>query len=265
MYRPLFCLLICLSLGMLLASDRPEAAPSSEPSARRADSNEPLPADTPVAFLEKCLERYDRDGVQGYSLIMHKQERVSGKLQPSEEMQIHFREKPFSVFMHWMSGASRADRVLYVEGKNNNQMLVHPSGIAGTFVKVVTRDPEGAEARQSGRYGIKDFGLKKTLGRTLHDWKAARDEGTLEAKYLGVKDIAELDDRPCYILRRTVANPKDNGAAQVTIYIDKETWFQTGSVLKDKEGKLLGEYLYHDIKVNPQFKASQFERAALTQ
>src|SRR5262245_36084964 len=76
----------------------------------------------PVRFLEMCLERYRRE-VGGYSGIMLKRERVKGTLNKPEELLIHFREKPFSVFMEWKKGNSLAKRVLYVKGENNDKLL----------------------------------------------------------------------------------------------------------------------------------------------
>ena len=49
----------------------------------------------------------------------------------------------------------------------------------------------------------------------------------------------------------------------MTIYIDKETWLQVGTVLKGDGGKLVGEYFFRDLKLNPEFKPDQFLRAAL--
>jgi hypothetical protein len=261
MYRLLACLPVCLAM----VPAYPEVALEAEPQAALVASQEPLPVKDPLAFLEKCLERYDQTGIQGYSCTFQKQERVNGKLMPSEDVEVFFRTKPHSIFMRWLRGAQRAAAVLYVEGENKNQMLVHPTGVAGTFVKVVSRDPEGAEARQAGRYPITQFGLKKTLERTIKDWKAARDKGTLQVAYLGVRKVHEAGDRLCYTIRRTIAQPEKDGLAQVTVYLDKETWFQVGTVLKGEENKLLGEYLFRDIQLNPKLKPNQFESSALTQ
>ena len=63
----------------------------------------------PVAFLEGCLRRYDRE-IKGYHCILHKQERLDGTLQPSEEIACDFREEPFSVLMDWKRGAGLAGR-----------------------------------------------------------------------------------------------------------------------------------------------------------
>jgi hypothetical protein len=262
MYR----LLIYLPLCFLLAPAQAEVSPAAEsPLAQAAAGEESLPAGDPVAQLQKCLEHLNQQNIQDYSLTMHKQERIGGTLQPSEDIEVHYRAKPHSVFMHWLQGARRADSVLYVEGANNGNMLVHPSGLAGRLVKVVSRDPEGEEARQSGRYPITQFGLKEMLKRSVKNWQEAKDSGNCRMEYLGLRKIREAGDRLCYVLRRTCNPPEPDGVAEVTVYIDKDTCFQVGSVLKDAQGRLLGEYIYKDIQLNPQFKPNQFEASALTQ
>jgi hypothetical protein len=261
MYR----LFICLPLCLLMAPAYPEITTPDELQTSATISQEPLPVKDPLLFLEKCLERYDKQEIKGYSCTFQKQERIGGKLQPSEETEVFFRAKPFSVSMHWVRGAKRAATVLYVEGENDNKMLVRPTGLAGAFVKVAARDPEGEEARQAGRYTIKQFGLRKSLERTFTDWKAMRDKGTLKVAYLGVRKVREVGDKPCYTIRRTAVEPEKDGLSEVTVYIDKETWFQVGTVLKGEENKLIGEYLFRDIHLNPKFKPNQFEASGLSQ
>ena len=46
-------------------------------------------------------------------------------------------------------------------------------------------------------------------------------------------------------------------------HFDKETWLQVGTVLRDTEGRLLGEYFFRDVRLNPDIPASQFKRGAL--
>jgi hypothetical protein len=259
-YRQFPCLLFCL----LVAPEPPLPLPSAaQPTTAASATQEPLPASDVVAFLEKCVQRYGQLGIQGYSVILHKQERIEGKLQPSEEIECFYREQPLSVFMHWLRGQRKAESSLYVEGENGGKMLARPAGVAGFFVKVVERDVDGEDARQSGRYTMKEFGLKFAIEKTYRDWKAAKEKGTLQVQYLGIRKVREAGDRLCYTLRRTCAEPEEDGVKEVTIYIDKENWLQVGSVLKALDGKLMGEYMFHDLHLNPQFKPDQFKRAAL--
>ena len=261
---PVLRLLLCLPLCFVWAPVYPETVWEEAPleSAAVADQ-EALPDPKPIAFLKKCLDKFDQDGIQGYSCILHKQERIGGQLQPSEDVELFVRTQPFSVFMHWLRGQRLADSALYVEGENDGKMLAHPAGLAGALIKVVSRDPDGADAKQSGRYSIKDAGLKNGLLRTYKTWKAGEDEGTLHVEYLGLRKVREANDRLCYTLRRKYEKPAEDGTNEVTIYIDKEHWFQIRSVIKDAEGKLIGDYIFRDIQLNPKFKPNQFESSAL--
>jgi hypothetical protein len=266
---PVIRLILCLPICFLFSPAYPEAiwdeAPPDTAPAVADEQKEPLPDPNPVAFFKKCLDRFDQDNIQGYSCILHKQERIGGQLQPSEETELFVRTHPFSVFMHWLRGQRLAESALYVEGQNDGKMLAHPAGLAGALVKVVARDPDGPDAKQSGRYPITDAGLKNGLLRTYKTWKAGEEEGDLHVEYLGVRKVREANDRLCYVLRRKYTKPAEDGTAEVTIYIDKETWFQIRSVIKDAEGKLIGDYIFRDIQLNPKFKPNQFEPSALTQ
>jgi hypothetical protein len=297
MTRLLVCLALCLVFGLLYhAFHRPVEEPAEQPAPAEAlrpawlavvaadpgaglaglpwaglvqlgagglAESEPLPDPDPVAFLEKCLRRYDRE-VKGYSLIMQKQERVAGTLKPKEVVEVHFREKPFSVFMKWLAGARKAQAALYVEGENDNQILVRPTGFAGFLVSVVKRPLDHPDVKASGRYGIEEFGLQKGTERTLGPWQAARARGQLHVAYEGVYRLAETGGRPCYKLHRTrYERPEDDGITDLVLYIDMETWLQTGSVLRGEGGRLIGEYYFRDIRLNPRFAPDQFTAAAL--
>jgi len=238
------------------------------------DASNPLPSaaqlerlarEDPVAFLENCLRRYQRN-VKGYTCTFLKQERIGDKVQRTETIDVAFREEPYSVLFHWVEGARLAERALFVEGDNDGMLLVRPEGRLARRVAgdVVSRDPDGKDAKQSGRYTLKEFGLKKGALRTLHSWKTAKEKDALHVEFVGEKKVKEAGDRVCYTLHRDqYPRPEDDGVTEVTIYIDKETWLQVGAVLKGEGGKLIASYYFRDIKLNPEFKAEQFTRAAL--
>jgi len=227
---------------------------------------EPLPDADPVAFMEKCLDRYNKE-VKAYDCIMSKQERVDGRLHPEEIIQAYFKEQPFSVFMRWLKGADRAKCALYVKGENAGKVLVLPAlapAWAARF-SIVSKDPDGAEAKQSGRYLITEFGIKIGMVRTLTSWVKARANHALHIEYLGVYRVAKAGERRCYKLRRhPYAHPEEDGITDLTLYIDCETWLQVGSELRGAGGELIGEYYFRDIHLNPKVAPNQFTRGALT-
>lgn len=268
---------LCLPLCVCLGSDRAEiprrvppvqvlagAVPDHGQALPSLADMERLAKQDPIAFLENCLLRYARE-VKGYSLTLKKQERINGTNYPREIIEVHFRDQPHSVHFTWREGARLAEKVLYVEGENDGKMLARPRGLAARLVAgdIVARDVDGPDARQSGRYPLSEFGLKKSCARTLAAWKEARRAGNLDIEYVGVHKVKELDDRVCWVLRHTTREPNAEGVKETTIYVDTQTWLQTGVLLKDGEGLVIGAYYFCDIRLNPKFDKDQFKPASL--
>src|SRR5260370_1107069 len=131
MRRLLMCLPLCFLLNSCNSSstDISDEEPTAAVLPKVADDGKALPKEAamvrlartdPIAFLENCIRRYDRE-VKGYRCILVKQERIKDKLQPTEEVACDFQEKPFSVRMIWKKGAGEAARVLYVKGENKDR------------------------------------------------------------------------------------------------------------------------------------------------
>jgi len=265
-------LLLCLAGCLVLISDSSSTEPPPTATFRDvADTGAALPStkgmerlakQDPIAFLEACIRRYDRE-VKGYTTTLRKQERIDGKLERSEIIDVAFREEPFSVRMLWKEGARRAAGVLYVKGENGDQLLIRPNGVF-SFAGVVTRDPYGSDAKKGGRYALPEFGIKISTQRTLASWQRARKNDALHIEYLGVKEIKEAGNRRCWVLKRTqYKKPEEDGITELTVYIDTENWLQVGNVLKGEENRLIGEYFFRDIKINPDFAPGTFSREAL--
>src|SRR5688572_9803848 len=101
--------LVCLSLSALAlgCTVARQTEETREPvavhdSTRRDDPSgmEKLAKTDPVAFLERVVEKYDRE-VRSYRVTLDKRERIKGKLLDREVVECRFREKPFSVRMDW--------------------------------------------------------------------------------------------------------------------------------------------------------------------
>jgi hypothetical protein len=228
----------------------------------------------PIAVLDASLARYKRD-IRGYHCILQKQECLGRRLGKVEVIRHAVREEPFAVYMFWEQGAGSAAATLYVRGENGGRMRVKT-----TYFVEANPDPNGPIARSSSRYSIEDAGIYNGTLRTYRAWKAARDQGHWHVEYLGRQTIPELG-RECYVLKRT-CNPPDidnfrmadterrdpaqhplEAFTTITIYLDCETWLQTGSVLTKADGSLMGAYYFREVKINPAFEADQFRPAIL--
>ena len=147
-----------------------------------------------------------------------------------------------------------------MHGQNNNKAAV----LTNTRLAVTWDiDPDGRFAADAGRYSIREFSLRQGMERALRAWQAAKDNGNLIVEYKGKLPVPELDGRVCHILTRTCNPPEEDGVAIVELAIDAETWLQIGSTLTDAQGRMIGKYQFCGLKINPEFDAKQFERAAL--
>jgi outer membrane lipoprotein-sorting protein len=231
---------------------------------------EKLAKDNPVLFMENCIARYPRVVKTGYSLTLSKQETIGDTEFPREVVEVCYRENPYSVFFNWKEGARKAERVLYVAGANKDkngksQLLARPKGAFARRIvgDVVAREVNGSEAQATSRYTLDDFGFLNNIQRTYREWKTGVPDGDIKVEYLGIQKVKELNDRPCWVLHSVNKTPTANGVSELTAYYDTETWFQAGSIIKDKDGRKVGEYYFSDVKLNPEFKPGQFEQSAL--
>jgi len=269
----LFAALLTLP-GTAAVGPAPRAYPTQLPEPITEGEDDALPTSAEIeklarsdalAFLRECIRRYEKE-VDGYTATLEKQEFLNGKLNPSEVVDVAFREEPFSVLMKWKSPpVGRADRALYVEGANDGKTLARPAGRAARFlVGIVARDSDGPDARAAGRYPLPEFGLKKGTERTLAAWTDAQKRGNLKVEYLGTRAIAEAGKKECYVLRRTCDPPAEEGIVTVEVAFDTEHWLQVANVLTAERGRKVGSYYFRDIVLNPEFPPDQFEKAAMT-
>jgi len=219
----------------------------------------------PLAALHAGVSRC-RQEVRGFTAELQKQERINGRLNPVEIMDVAYTACPHSVLLRWRTEPSgQADRVLFVDGVNDNQMLARPKSrlaraIAGS---AVSRDPEGPEARQGGLVSVRQFGFQKAAERVITAWDQAKAAGKLHVEFLGVQPVTDAGGRPCYLFKRTITPPSDDGLANVLIGLDRDTWLQVVNVLTDADGKTMAAYYFRNVMVNPEFSPDQFEPAVL--
>jgi hypothetical protein len=258
--------LLALPICLLISPSYPSAPVTAvqnppevvDPSKAHRDPTLPDPATEPVAFLKACLARYDARGIETYTLDFHKQERVQNKLLAYEVVHVCYREKPYSVYFHWIQPPKRTVRsTLYVEGENKGP---DSKSMLKVYINIgikIDRAPDSADAMEYSRYPMNTFGLKQAMQRVYDSWVAAAKAKALHVQYLGQ---VKLEGRECYKFERTrYASPEEDGVTGLVIYIDCETLLQVGSIVRGgPDGSLLGEYFFRDIRLNPNLPAWQF-------
>ena len=212
-----------------------------------------------IALLEYCLAAC-QGRYQDYTCTLIKQERIGGRVSNEQEIAVKFVSDPFSVAMRWTpETAGLGDRVLYVEGKYNNMMLVRPTGVLGKLVGTAMRRPDGPQAMQSTLRPVNQFGFIRSLESLLKVYRQARTAGDLTERFGG---YAEVAGRKAIVLIRQLP-PKDNyPAAKTVIFIDLEYLVPIAVEGYDWDQQLSSRYVFKDIRFNVGLKGEDFTPAA---
>ena len=206
-----------------------------------------------ISLINWALQVYQKR-VRDYTATVTKQERINGKLKKTELIEVMFREKPFSLFMKWQQNAGKIDKLLYVEGQNDNQMLVHPTGLfAG--IKSVKKDPREKEIKQANLSTPDEFGFCRFMKSLLDVSQTAQKNGDLKTKYLGEKKV---EGRRCLILERTLPEKKQYPNARLVLEFDVEYLLPVSITCYDWRDNLLARYAFKNLKFNVGLTPNKF-------
>ena len=211
-----------------------------------------------IALLELCLENSQQ--YSDYTLTFIKQERINGALRDQQTVDVAFRRDPFSVAMTWTANAPKGDRVLYVEGMWDGQILVRPTN--GFFRSVtggqVLRDPTGSEVMESTLRPITMFGFENSLKNLLAVYRRARQGGDLVEEFGG---FGQIGGRDVIILVRKLPASDDYPSAKTITYIDMEYLVPImieGYDWTTPESRLMCRYVFQDIQFNMDLPDDRF-------
>ena len=209
--------------------------------------------DDPTILLKTADARF-QVFINNYVGTLYKRERLEGEWPPLSVIKFLFRKEPYSVYMEWLKGADRADKLHYVEGKWDNKMLAHPTGLL-SWIDSVKRDPQGKAARQASLNTVDEFGFGRVFDRTLKIIEKARKENELTLKYLGIEEVNGLR---CLAFERILPPtgkyrfPRAIMKFAITDLMPREI------ILYDNEYRLEGHYIYRDLKFNVGLNETDF-------
>ena len=184
-----------------------------------------------IAFATEHKAFVD-EHVKDFSCILAKRERINGRLHDYEYLRTSVRREltsggqmvPFSVYAEFVAPKKVLGRkVLYVEGRNENKMLVRNGGLRFGHV-VVSISPTSDAVLRESRYPITELGLSNVVGRLIeqavHDIIADPDAKNTEVVFF---QDAKIDGRVCTHIR--VTHPTQDSIFefhQANIYIDDD-------------------------------------------
>jgi hypothetical protein len=241
----------CLLAVPLYGADTPQKtarkSDDSRTAASRTESDNPLEQALNLAEeSRKALE-----DVKDYTAVFSKRELLNGRLL-SQTMDLKIREKPFSVYLKFVEPHAGRE-VIYVDGANQNKLLVHEEGvkaIAGT----VSLSPTSADAMAENKYPLTRLGMRKLLEAITTQWEEDLKHDDTKVKFF---PNAKLADAQCTAIETTHTEQKPEYKFKMTrLFLDKETKLpirveQYGwPTQADQKPPLAEEYTYSKLKVN---------------
>jgi hypothetical protein len=152
-----------LLLGLAVTAQQP-VQPAAPPGGSALDE--------PLRLM--ALARQTFQGVQDYSCVLIKRERIRGQLEPDEVVTMLVRNQPFSVYLRWEAPRARVGQeACYVVGRNNNMLRVHSTGLAGAL-GWMSLDPRDPRVLEHSRHSITEAGIGNLLDRYGQRWEEER-------------------------------------------------------------------------------------------
>src|SRR5262249_32211754 len=149
-------------------------------------------------------------------------------------------QAPFKVYMAWREPhAGRT--IVYVEGENENKILVNPGGLLG-FLRLKL-EPTGALATQNAHHTIREVGLQKTVVLLEREYERGQREGQVTLSLQGYDDV---DNRPTYHITLVCHADKTAGyyARRGEIWVDMAHFLPIRLSLYDWDNQIYAFYEY---------------------
>jgi hypothetical protein len=212
-------------------------------------------------LLMACLKkaRAALDEIPAYRSVLEKQVRIDGKLRETQEIDIKVRHEPFSVFLKWREDQQE---VLFVDGKNNGRLLVHPTRGIIALRKVWKLPPDSPQAMKSSRHPVTELGILRLYAMIaeFHDKRGNSTDG-LECR--AYRDF--VGDIECLLIEVEFESPEHGGEfSRSIVAIDPRTHLiigveNYGWTPDGKPAGLLERYFYHDLTIEPDLNDTDFD------
>ena len=229
-----------------------------------------VPAKPGVHPLQAALEVAQKGlagiqtNIQDYSATVVKRERIDGKLGEHEYMFAKIRHQPFSVYLHFLGPDSvKGQEVLYVDGRNEGNMLAHAGSGVRAMVGTVSLKPHSMLAMAGQRYPITELGVENLTKRLV---EVAEHDKQFDECEVNFFPGAKVNGRVCTCIQVAHPVPRKNFRFHLArVFIDDELTipirYESYDWPLEPGGQpvLMEEYTYMNVKVNNGFTDADFD------
>jgi len=205
--------------------------------------------DDTVTIMERV--RDTMASISDYSCMFSKHELVGDRIFLEDNIILKVK-RPDHFYLKWTKGTNKNRVAIYVEGRNNNKILLHLNGLLGLLPLHI--DPAGKEAFKENRHSITEADFVAIADRFLTNCRRGLTDPECVLRVRTLKDPDTLELEGVF--------PREKGyyAHIVSMTVDSRTWLPTGLVCYGWDNEFLEEYHFDDIKINPGLTESAFER-----
>jgi hypothetical protein len=242
------------------ASRLPEPGNAAATSQSRSASDTTV-ENTPDQFhqMNEHLQaaRAAAEAMPGYTALLELQEEVDGDLRPVDRIEFKTLREPFSIYMRWTDNEQEA---LYVDGQNDNRLIVKPTKGLAAIRRVWRLDPDSRMAKQTCRYPITEAGIENLVIRIQEFYDEQKDiaslaDCTMEQSKFSDQDVVIFDIKfkdeatvPKYSASRFCFDTQ----TKLLIAVDNYGWSDNG------KPRLIEHYFYDKIDVQPSLSDEDF-------
>ncbi len=211
-----------------------------------------------LRHAKSCLTKAQE--MKGYECTFSKKEVVGNEL-ISQTMKMKVRHEPFSVYMCFVEPA-KGREVIYVEGKNDNKLQVHETGLAA-LIGTLTLSPEDSRVMAENRYPITKAGIQKMMEAVIAQWEEETKYGETDVKYF---EDAKIGDLKCRVIESSHPQPRKQFKFHMTrVWIEEQTGLpvrvqQFGFPVKSgTKPPVMEDYTFTNIKAEVRLTDRDFD------
>lgn len=195
-------------------------------------------------------------GVNDYTARFERQERVQGALRPREEILLKF-QRPRRYYLKWLAGPSEGREAIYVEGARDNKVMIREPGVISRLFSVLL-DPDHPRVMRESLHPLTDIGIGRLIELVAENGRRALARGEL---VLIERGVGEEHGRR--VRRVEAILPRDPRRGyycyRLLLSVDVEWQLPTRAMVYDWDDRLVGDYEYREVRLNPGLRAEEFD------
>jgi hypothetical protein len=183
-----------------------------------------------------------------FHCVLFRTEMVGDTLKPEEEIDFYDRFEPQSLRLEWVGERYKGRQLIYVEGANDNKILVRPEGVVGFLRKTLRFDLKSPIVRMYGRYAPDVAGYNNLMKKIVDIYGRARK---LNLGWVKASPPVEEAGHKVQCFEVTL-EPKllDVDVSKMLIWFDLQSFLPVHTAFYDASGRMVEDYGWRDIQLN---------------